>query len=88
MRVRVCVCACVGWWMRTGSSREDAENVAPLFVERFELEALIRLDCVSPPFIGMPAWRWWCVVAWCGGVGVSKCQTCRVSVCARGVYVL
>ena len=34
------------------SSREEAEFVVPLFVERFELEALFRLDCVSPPYIG------------------------------------
>ena len=60
--VRVFVCAWVRGWMRSVSSREEAEYVVPLFVERFELEALIRLDCVSPPFIGMPVWR-------CGGGG-------------------
>lgn len=39
------------------SSREEAEFVVPLFVERFELEALFRLDCVSAPFIGERPYR-------------------------------
>ena len=34
------------------SEPEGAEAAVPLLVERFELEQLVCLDCVSPPFIG------------------------------------
>ena len=33
-------------------NEEEAEHVMPLLVQRFELQELVRLDCVSPSFIG------------------------------------
>jgi len=33
-------------------TQDDSEFVIPLMLERFDLEQLARLDCVSPPFIG------------------------------------
>jgi len=45
----------------------DAEHIVPLIVDGFELGQLVRLDCVSPPFVGevphhmtnlpIPPWR-------------------------------